>query len=172
MDRGIEVGNIFQLGTKYSDSLNLKYIDQDGKENPVYMGSYGIGVSRSLAAIVEQYHDENGIIWPLVVAPYHVIITIINTKKEEQMELGEKLYNELLEEGVEVLLDDRKGSAGVKFNDRDLIGIPIRITVGKRAGENIVEYSLRKDGERIEIPATEVMDKIKEEFEKEGLKYK
>ena len=170
MDRGIEVGNIFQLGTKYSDSLNLRYIDQDGKENPIYMGSYGIGVSRSLAAIVEQYHDENGIIWPLVVAPYHVIITVINTKKEEQMGLGEKLYNELLEEGVEVLLDDRKGSAGVKFNDRDLIGIPIRITVGKKAGENIVEYSLRKDGERIEIPANEVIDKIKEEFEKEGLK--
>jgi len=104
------------------------------------------------------------------VAPYHVIITVINTKKEEQMGLGEKLYNELLEEGVEVLLDDRKGSAGVKFNDRDLIGIPIRITVGKKAGENIVEYSLRKDGERIEIPANEVIDKIKEEFEKEGLK--
>ena len=169
LDRGIEVGNIFQLGTKYSNSLNFKYIDENGKENLVYMGSYGIGVSRTLAAIVEQYHDDNGIIWPLVVAPYHVIITVVNTKKEEQMELGEKLYAELLEEGIEVLLDDRKGSAGVKFNDRDLIGIPIRITVGKKAGENIVEYSLRKDGEKIEIPVDEVMERIKKEFQNENL---
>ncbi|NMB08644.1 MAG: proline--tRNA ligase [Tissierellia bacterium] len=169
MDRGIEVGNIFQLGTKYSEGLNLKYIDQDGKEKYVYMGSYGVGVSRTLAAIVEQYHDENGIIWPLVVAPYHVIITIINTKKEEQKLLGETIYKELLDKGIEVLLDDRNESAGVKFNDRDLIGIPIRITVGKKAGENIVEYSLRKDGKRIEVAVDEIMDKIKEEFEKEGL---
>jgi len=170
MDRGIEVGNIFQLGTKYSKGLNLKYIDQDGKEKYVYMGSYGVGVSRTLAAIVEQYHDDNGIIWPLVVAPYHVIITIINTKKEEQTLLGEKLYKELLDCGIEVLLDDRNESAGVKFKDRDLVGIPIRITVGKKAGENIVEYSLRKEEKKVEIPVDEIMDKIKEEFEKENLK--
>ena len=170
MDRGIEVGNIFQLGTKYSEGLNLKYIDQDSKEKYVYMGSYGVGVSRTLAAIVEQYHDDNGIIWPLVVAPYHVIITIINTKKEEQKNLGEKLYKELSDAGIEVLLDDRNESAGVKFNDRDLIGIPIRITVGKKAGENIVEYSLRREDKRAEISVGEIMDKIKAEFEKEGLK--
>ncbi len=138
MDRGIEVGNIFQLGTKYSEGLNLKYIDQDSKEKYVYMGSYGVGVSRTLAAIVEQYHDDNGIIWPLVVAPYHVIITIINTKKEEQKDLGEKLYKGLSDAGIEVLLDDRNESAGVKFNDRDLIGIPIRITVGKKKQEKIL----------------------------------
>ncbi|MCG4586456.1 His/Gly/Thr/Pro-type tRNA ligase C-terminal domain-containing protein, partial [Anaerosalibacter bizertensis] len=150
MERGIEVGNIFQLGTKYSESLEATYLDEDGKEKYFVMGSYGIGVSRSMSAIVEQYHDDKGIVWPLVVAPYHAIITVINTKKEEQIELGEKLYNELKDMGIEVLLDDRKERAGVKFNDRDLIGIPIQITVGKKAGENIIEYSLRNNDEKIE----------------------
>lgn len=170
MDRGIEVGNIFQLGTKYSMSLNAKFLDEDGKEKPFIMGSYGIGISRTVAAIVEQHHDENGIIWPLIVAPYHVIITVVNSKNEEQSLLGEKLYEELKNEGIEVLLDDRKERAGVKFNDRDLIGIPIRITVGKRAGENIVEYSLRRDNEKEEISAEEVLEKVKEEFNKEGIR--
>ena len=169
MDRGIEVGNIFQLGTKYSDSLNANYLDEDGKEKPFVMGSYGVGVSRSMAAIVEQYHDEYGIVWPLIVAPYHIIITIINIKNEEQKQLGEKIYKGLLDEGLEVLLDDRNERAGVKFNDRDLIGIPIRITVGKKASENIVEYSIRKDNEKIEISIDEIMVKVKEEFEKEGM---
>lgn len=170
MDRGIEVGNIFQLGTKYSSSLNANYLDEDGKEKPFVMGSYGVGVSRSMAAIVEQYHDEYGIIWPLVVAPYHIIITIINIKNEEQRQLGEKIYKELLDEGLEVLLDDRNERAGVKFNDRDLIGIPIRITVGKKASESIVEYSIRKDNENIEISIDEIMVKVKEEFEKEDIR--
>lgn len=170
MDRGIEVGNIFQLGTKYSSSLNANYLDEDGKEKPFVMGSYGVGVSRSMAAIVEQYHDEYGIIWPLVVAPYHIIITIINIKNEEQRQLGEKIYKELLDEGLEVLLDDRNERAGVKFNDRDLIGIPIRITVGKKASENIVEYSLRKDNKNIEISVDEIMDKIRGDFEKEDIR--
>jgi prolyl-tRNA synthetase len=169
IDRGIEVGNIFQLGTKYSDSLKATYLDENGKEKPIVMGSYGVGVSRSMSAIVEQYHDENGIIWPLVIAPYHVIITIINTKKEEQKELGERIYEELTHKGIEVLLDDRNERAGVKFNDRDLIGIPIRITVGKKAGENIVEYSLRKDNERIEISVDEIVNNITDEFKKEGI---
>lgn len=170
LDRGIEVGNIFQLGTKYSKSLGATFLDENGKEKPFVMGSYGIGVTRSMSAIIEQNHDENGIIWPLVVAPYHVIITVINTKKEEQMALGEKLYSELEDAGLEVLLDDRKERAGVKFNDRDLIGIPIRITVGKKAPENIVEYSLRKSSnERVEISIDEIIERIKEEFAKEGL---
>ncbi len=169
LDRGIEVGNIFQLGTKYSKSLKATYLDENGEEKPMVMGSYGVGVSRTMAAIVEQYHDENGIIWPLVVAPYHVIITIINIKNQEQRELGEKLYDELTKRGLEVLLDDRDERAGVKFNDRDLIGIPIRITVGKRANENIVEYSLRKDGKNENIPVEAIMNKIEEQFKKEGL---
>ena len=171
MARGIEVGNIFQLGTKYSQGLGAKYLDENGKEQPFYMGSYGIGITRSVAAIIEQYHDDKGIVWPLNTAPYHVIITIINTKDEEQMNLGEKLYQELTALGVEVLLDDRNERAGVKFNDRDLIGIPIRITVGKRAKESIVEYSLRSSGEKIEYKESEVLDLIKDEFEKAEFKF-
>lgn len=169
MDRGIEVGNIFQLGTKYSDSLGATFLDENGKEKPFIMGCYGIGVSRSVAAVVEQYHDEDGIIWPLVVAPYHVIITIVNVKAEEQVELGEKLYEDLSSLGLEVILDDRNERAGVKFKDRDLIGVPIRITVGKRAGESIVEYSIRGKDEKIEISIGEIISLIKDEFHKEGL---
>ncbi|RKD33808.1 proline--tRNA ligase [Thermohalobacter berrensis] len=168
--RGIEVGNIFQLGTKYSKSLNATYLDENGKEQYFLMGSYGVGVSRTMAAIIEQSHDENGIIWPLSVAPYHVVITIVNVKKDEQIELGEKLYKELSSKGIEVLLDDRKERPGVKFKDADLIGIPIRITVGRKANENIVEFVLRRDGEKIEVKADEVFEKIKEEFERQNLK--
>jgi prolyl-tRNA synthetase len=168
IDRGIEVGNIFQLGTKYSKSLNATFLDENGKERELVMGSYGVGVSRSVAAIVEQYHDENGIIWPFVVAPYHVIITIVNTKKEDQVVLGERLYNELSNKGIEVLLDDRNESAGVKFNDRDLIGIPARITVGKLASDGIVEFSLRKSNEKEELKAEDVYDRILSAFREEG----
>ncbi|NLY44620.1 MAG: proline--tRNA ligase [Tissierella sp.] len=169
MDRGIEVGNIFQLGTKYSDGIGAKFLDENGKEQPFYMGSYGIGITRSVAAIIEQYHDDKGIVWPLNTAPYHVIITVINDKNQEQMELGEKLYNQLTEAGVEVLLDDRKERAGVKFNDRDLIGIPIRVTVGKKASESIVEYSLRSSEEKIECNEAGVYDLVKSEFQKAKL---
>ncbi|MDR7857799.1 proline--tRNA ligase [Tissierella sp.] len=170
MDRGIEVGNIFQLGTKYSDDLDAKFLDENGKEKSFVMGCYGIGVSRSVAAVVEQYHDDEGIIWPLVIAPYHVIVTVINIKNEEQMDLGEKIYKELESLGVEVLLDDRNERAGVKFKDRDLIGIPIRITVGKRATESIVEYSIRGSEEKLEVNTAELIPLIKGEFEKEKLK--
>lgn len=117
--RGIEVGNIFQLGTKYSESLNVKFLDEDGKEKYFYMGSYGIGITRSVSAIVEQNNDEKGIVWPMSVTPYQVIITVINMKDEKQSELGEKLYNEFLKKGVEVLFDDRNERPGVKFADRD-----------------------------------------------------
>lgn len=166
LDRGIEVGNIFQLGKKYSESVEATYIDEDGKNKHFYMGSYGIGVSRTMSAIVEQNHDDYGIIWPLIVAPYHIVITIINVKNEDQKRLGEKIYRELQSLGIEVLLDDRNERAGVKFNDRDLIGIPIRVTVGKKAKENIVEYSLRKDGENIDIDAKEVKDRVLAELQK------
>ncbi len=169
MDRGIEVGNIFQLGTKYSDSIGAKFLDENGKEKSFVMGSYGIGVTRSVAAIVEQYHDDNGIVWPLVVAPYHIIITVVNTKNEEQNELGEKIYNQLKELGYEVLLDDRNERVGVKFKDRDLIGIPMRVTVGKMAGDNIVEYSLRSSEEKVEVNADSIKDLVHEEFVKAGL---
>ncbi|MBC8588039.1 proline--tRNA ligase [Paratissierella segnis] len=169
MDRGIEVGNIFQLGTKYSEAIGAKFLDENGKEKPFVMGSYGVGVSRTVAAIVEQYHDDKGIIWPLVVSPYHVIITVINTKNKEQLELGEALYDKLNKIGVETLLDDRNERAGIKFNDRDLIGIPIRITVGKRAAENIVEYSLRTSEDKQEVNVDEIEELVLGEFQKAGL---
>lgn len=169
MDRGIEVGNIFQLGTKYSDDLGAKFLDEQGKEKSFVMGCYGIGVSRTVAAIVEQFHDDKGIIWPLIVAPYHVHITIINIKNQEQLELGEKLYTDLKSLGVEVLLDNRQERAGVKFNDRDLIGIPIRITVGKKAAESIVEYSIRSSEENLDVNISELESLIRKEFHKENL---
>ena len=169
MERGIEIGNIFQLGTKYSEGLGAKYLDENGKEKHFVMGSYGIGVTRTVAAIVEQFHDENGIIWPLNVAPYEAIITVINIKNEEQMELSQKLYDDLRKKGVEVLLDDRKERAGVKFNDRDLIGIPLRIVVGKGAPEGIVEYSHRRDGEKSDINLEDLFKNIEEEFKSAGL---
>lgn len=164
IERGIEIGNIFQLGTKYAESLHASYLDKDGKENPIYMGSYGIGVSRTLAAIVEQFHDENGIIWPLIVAPYQIIITLINKKDEQQTRLATEIYEELKAKGYEVLLDDRDERAGVKFNDRDLIGIPLRVTVGKKASENIVEFSKRTDMKNEEIEKSILFDYINEAF--------
>ena len=138
--QGIEVGHIFKLGTKYSEALGLKYLDENGKSNSVIMGCYGIGVTRCLAAAVEQCNDENGIIWPVAIAPYQAIVIPANYKSEEQVEMAEKLYKELTEAGIETLIDDRPERAGVKFKDADLIGIPVRVVVGKRCGENIVEY--------------------------------
>lgn len=170
MARGIEVGNIFQLGTKYSQGLKAKYLDTNGKEQLFHMGSYGIGVTRTVSAIIEQYHDEYGIVWPFNTAPYHVIITVINTKNEEQISLGEKLYEELTDLGVEVLIDDRNERAGVKFNDRDLIGIPLRVTVGKRAGEGYVEYSLRNAGDREDVAVDQLMGKILDQLKEAGVR--
>ena len=143
--RGIEVGQVFKLGTKYSESMHAYYKDENMQEKVIIMGCYGIGVSRTLAAVVEQHHDKDGIIWPLAVAPYHAIITIVNAADPGQMQLAEKVYEELLAEGVEVLLDDRDERPGVKFKDADLIGIPIRITVGKKAVDGVVEYKIRGD---------------------------
>ena len=168
MARGIEVGNIFQLGTKYSSSLEATYLDVNGKEKPFLMGSYGVGVSRTVAAVVEQYHDEKGIIWPFVVAPYHAVITVVNIKNEEQTALGEKLYSMLTSRKIETLLDDRNERAGVKFNDRDLIGIPVQITVGKRAAEGVVEFSLRKSEDKEEISIELLEKRILDAFGSEG----
>lgn len=143
--QGIEVGHIFKLGTKYSDALGLSYLDENGKSQTVIMGCYGIGVTRCLSAAVEQNYDDNGIIWPVSIAPYHVIVTPVNYKDEEQVKLAESIYNDLLSKGMDALLDDRAERAGVKFKDADLIGIPVRIVVGKKCGEGIVEYKLRTD---------------------------
>lgn len=149
--RGIEVGQVFKLGTKYSESMGAMYVDENQKEQPIVMGCYGIGVTRTLAAVVEQHHDENGIIWPMSVAPYHVIITLVKPDDETQAAAAEKIYKALNDARVEVLLDDRKERPGVKFKDADLLGIPVRITVGKLAGEGKVEYKLRRDAEKEEI---------------------
>lgn len=169
MDRGVEIGNIFQLGTKYADALGANYLDENGKASQIFMGSHGVGVSRTMSAIIEQNYDEDGIIWPLSVAPYEASITIVNIKNEEQVELGEKLYSDLKDMGVDVLLDDRKERAGVKFKDSDLMGTPIRIVVGKKANENIVEYSIRNDREKEEVLVSELEEKIKGEFNRQGL---
>lgn len=142
--QGIEVGHIFKLGTKYSEALGLKYLDENGKSNTVIMGCYGIGVTRCLSAAIEQCNDENGIIWPVPLAPYHAIVIPANHKSEEQVEMAEKLYKELTEAGIETLIDDRAERAGVKFKDADLIGIPVRIVVGKKCSEGIVEYKERR----------------------------
>jgi prolyl-tRNA synthetase len=149
--RGIEVGQVFKLGTKYSASMGALYKDENMQEHPIVMGCYGIGVSRTMAAIVEQHHDDNGIIWPVSVAPYHVIITLVKPDDKEQAAVADDIYEKLQSKGVEVLLDDRDDRAGVKFKDADLLGIPVRITVGKKAGEGVVEYKLRTDADRSEL---------------------
>lgn len=159
-NRGIEVGNIFQFGTKYSEPMHATFLDENGKAVPFYMGSYGIGITRSVTAVVEQNWDEAGIVWPLVVAPYHAIITIANMRDETAVQVAEELYEKLRRERVEVVLDDRNERAGVKFNDRDLIGYPLRVTVGKKAGEGIVEYSLRTTRENEEISVEEAAERI------------
>ncbi len=168
--RGIEVGHIFKLGTKYSESMGAVFSDEDGKSKPLIMGCYGIGVNRTMASIIEQHHDENGIVWPLAVAPYHVIVIPAVSKNEEQMKAAEELYNSLKEIGVEVLLDDRNERAGVKFKDADLIGIPMRITVGRMVSEGKVEFKIRSNSEVEEIEISSVIDKVKEEFKKNTIK--
>ena len=156
--RGIEVGQVFKLGTKYSKAMNAIYKDENQQDHPLVMGCYGIGVSRTLAAVIEQHHDEDGIIWPVSVAPYHVIVTLVKPKDEEQAKLAEEIYQSLLVAGVEAVIDDRDERPGVKFKDADLLGFPIRITVGKRAGEGIVEYKLRRDSEKSELSVAEAIE--------------
>ncbi len=145
--KGIEVGNIFKLGTKYSKPMNAVYLDQNGKSHPYIMGCYGIGISRTAAAAVEAHYDEHGIKWPISIAPYHVVIVPVNIQDKLQMETAEKMYEELKKAGVEVVLDDRDERAGVKFKDADLIGFPYRVTVGKTINEGLVEYKTRETGE-------------------------
>ena len=165
--RGIEVGQVFKLGTKYSESMGALYKDENMADRHIVMGCYGIGVTRTLAAIVEQHHDENGIIWPMAIAPYHVIITLVNPEDEEQKKVAEEIYSQLITSRVEVLLDDRKERPGVKFKDADLLGIPVRITVGKRAFEGIVEYKLRRDTEKEELSVAEALCRTIEIVNKE-----
>ncbi len=160
--KGIEVGNTFKLGTKYAKSLGLEYLDADNKLQPVVMGSYGIGCERCMAAIVEQHNDEHGIIWPKSVAPFDLGIVVANIKDETQVKLAEELYNQLKQQGYDVLLDDRKERPGVKFKDMELIGLPIRITVGKRSGEGIIEVRERTADENQEMSVEELYAYLKQ----------
>lgn len=160
--KGIEVGHVFKLGTRYSEAMGATYLDENGRNQPMIMGCYGIGVSRTVAAIAEQFNDENGLLWPEAVTPYQVHVIPVNVKNDEQRELGEKLYNELLDNRFEVLLDDRQERAGVKFADSDLIGLPVRVTVGKRASEGIVEVKVRKTGESLEVSVDNLVSTVKE----------
>ncbi len=161
---GIEVGHVFKLGTVYSESMKATYLDENGKSQPMIMGCYGIGVSRTVAAIVEQHNDENGIMWPVSVTPFEVHLIPINMKTETQKELADVIYNKLNSESVSVLYDDRIERPGVKFADSDLFGFPIRITVGKKAEEGIVELKLRKTGETFEVAVDQLIDVIKEQL--------
>ena len=158
--KGIEIGNTFKIGTKYSESYDLNYTSKDNTLNPVYMGCYGIGLGRCVATIVEQNNDENGIIWPMNVAPYKVAIVVIDPDDVNQMEAAEHLYNELKEQGVDVLLDDRDERAGVKFKDMDLIGVPIRITIGRKINDHIVEIKRRTEEEAKEISIFDAIYKV------------
>ena len=157
--RGVEVGQIFKLGTKYSEPMKAIYKDENQKDQLIWMGCYGIGISRTFQAIIDmpQNHDDNGIIWPMSVAPYHVIITQVKPGDEAQDAAADRLYRELTDAGVEVLWDDRDERPGVKFKDADLIGIPVRITVGKRAAEGVVEYKLRRDADKSEKTVEEAI---------------
>jgi len=152
---GLEVGHIFLLGTKYSESMKAYFIDRDGKEKPIIMGCYGIGVSRLMAGAVEQNHDENGIIWPEEIAPFKLLILPLNVKDEKIREKAEYIYKRALELGIEVLIDDREISAGAKFKDADLIGIPYRIVIGKKLKDGKVEFQ-RRTGEKEEIKIEDI----------------
>ena len=163
--KGIEIGQIFKLGTIYSEKMNGTYLDENGKLKPYIMGCYGIGVSRLIAAIIEQNNDENGIIWPKTIAPYLVHLVCLDMKKDAQKELSEKIYSNLIENKCEVLYDDRIERPGVKFNDADLIGLPVQIIVGRKADEGIVEIKVRKTGEREEISVDRLYERIAEILE-------
>jgi prolyl-tRNA synthetase len=157
-DKGIEVGHVFKLGTKYSEAMRATYLDDTGKSRPYIMGCYGIGVSRLLSAIVEQHHDEAGIVWPTEITPYRVHLIVVQNKDPVQKELAESLYDSLRKTGCEVLYDDRDDRPGAKFADADLLGLPLRVTVGKRASEGIVECKRRNESESFELEAERLPD--------------
>jgi prolyl-tRNA synthetase len=162
--KGIEVGQVFKLGTKYSESMGARYVDAGGGERSMIMGCYGIGVSRLFAAIAEQHHDERGIVWPAAVAPFQVHLIPVSTQDEAQLSLALTLYHELRGRGVEVLLDDRAERAGVKFNDADLLGIPLRVVIGRDAADGKVELMERVRMEKQLLSKEEALSRIVEAF--------
>lgn len=167
-ERGIEVGQIFKLKTKYSASMDCSFINEKGEKTPMVMGCYGIGVTRTMASIIEQNHDENGIIWPLNVAPYHAVIICVNYQDETMRTVAEQIYEQLKKQHVEVILDDRDAKPGFKFKDWDLIGIPLIVTVGRKASEGIVEFKTRKENQKEEKTIHETIDLIVEKVKQES----
>ena len=163
MTRGIEAGQIFALGTKYSAAMGATFLDEQGKEQPLWMGCYGIGVGRTMAAAIEQNNDTDGIVWPRAIAPYEVVVAVVNAKKDDQLAYGEEIYKECQAAGLDTLLDDRKERAGVKFKDCDLIGYPVRVTIGPKAVESdTIEIKVRKTGEVITCQRGEYLAKVQE----------
>ncbi|BAL82315.1 putative prolyl-tRNA synthetase [Selenomonas ruminantium subsp. lactilytica TAM6421] len=163
MTRGIEAGQVFTLGTKYSQAMGAMFLDEQGKQQPLYMGCYGIGVGRTMAAAIEQNNDENGIIWPRAIAPFEVVVVAVNAKKEDQLAYSEEIYKECKAAGIDTLLDDRKERAGVKFKDCDLIGYPLRVVVGPKAvEEGQIEIKVRKTGEMFTVSRDEYLAKVQE----------
>jgi len=162
----VEVGNIFKLGTRYSEALGCTFLDKDGQQKPVIMGSYGIGVGRLLACVAEAHHDEHGLVWPITVAPFHLHLVLLRGKGTPQVEeTADKLYADLQAAGFEVLYDDRDESPGVKFNDADLIGCPMRITVSERAlAQGGVEMKLRRDQAKSIVPLQEALARLRSEI--------
>ncbi|MCK5595302.1 proline--tRNA ligase, partial [bacterium] len=159
--KGIELGHTFKLGSKYSESMGARFIGKDGREKSIIMGCYGIGVSRIIAAVIEQNNDENGIIWPKSIAPYQVEILPVNVNDKETIQIAEKLYKKFLSEKIEVIIDDRNERPGIKFKDADLIGIPIRITIGsKKAKDNIVEIHKRDTGENKSVNVDDLLKNL------------
>jgi prolyl-tRNA synthetase len=159
--RGIEVGHVFKLGTKYSETMNCTFSDQEGREHPMIMGCYGMGVGRTVAAAIEQNHDDRGIIWPLPLAPYEVVLVLLNSDQEDVVAAADALYVRLMDAGVDALYDDRPERPGVKFNDTDLIGFPVRLVVGKKGlAHGQVELSLRRDGEKRMIPVEDAVSAV------------
>lgn len=154
------MGNLFKLGTKYAESMDLKYLDENNQLKPVWMGSYGIGLERCMAAVADQHHDDAGLIWPLEIAPFQVAIVPVSMKNEAQAKAAQELYEELKKAGVKVLLDDRPERAGVKFKDMELIGIPYRVTIGRGIDNSMVEWTERESGIKEEIPADLVRERI------------
>jgi prolyl-tRNA synthetase len=163
MTRGIEAGQVFALGTKYSQAMGATFLDENGKEKPLYMGCYGIGVGRTMAAAIEQHNDEQGIVWPRAIAPFEVVVVAVNAKKEDQLAYAESIYDECCKAGLDTLLDDRRERAGVKFKDCDLIGYPIRVVIGPKAVEQgDIEVKVRKTGEVFHFTRDNYLEKVRE----------
>jgi prolyl-tRNA synthetase len=169
--RGIEVGQVFELGTKYSETMNAVFNDENGKNKTIYMGCYGIGVGRTLAAAIEQNNDEEGIIWPLSIAPYHVVVICVNNKDEKQKSIAEEIYEKLMNNNIEVILDDREVRAGVKFKDADLIGFPFRIVIGKKTiNEGTVDFVRRADKKEESLLPGDAISLIKDIINQNNVK--